>query len=98
MIFNLTKKPFYAFNNEQRLATKAECILHRACRSIEEFDEWVERVGIDNISKVIVENNVNKLVFNNDVLNRVSCPVVTLDVEIDELGNAEFVEYIPDEV
>lgn len=96
MIFNLTKKPFYKFNTVQRLATHAEVVLHHPCVDVEEFIEWLNKVGERNISKVIVDKTDE--VFNNDVLNAVKCPVVTLDVEVDENGVAYFTEYNPDEV
>lgn len=96
MIFNLTKKPFYKFNGMQRSATHAEVVLHHPCTDVEEFIQWLNKVGEHNVSKVIVDRTDE--VFNNDILNAVKCPVVTLDVEIDEKGVAEFVEYNPDKV
>lgn len=98
MIFNLTEKPYFRFTAAQRLATHAEVVLHHPCRSIEEFDEWTDRIGLQNISMIIVRPETKFLLFNNDVLNRVTCPVVTLDVEVDDRGVARFVEYNPDEV
>lgn len=95
MIFNVTKKPFYKFDEVQRLATHAEAILHHPCQDVEEFLEWLNKVGEENVSKILVEKNA--LLLNNDIFNYVNVPACTLDVEVGEHGNAEFVEYTPED-
>lgn len=101
MILNLTPKPFYKFSVSQKLATHGLIVMHKPCPCYEEFEELYEKYK-SAILKVIVDTSENAdIVFNNDVCNTVTCPVVTLDVETvvtPEEVYVDFVEYDPDEL
>ena len=98
MIINTTKTPLSAFSAAQRLAMRGDRCVHAYVRTSEEFYDVLDNIQ-EHVSMVIVENTSNRFVLNNDICNSVSCPVVTLDVEIDvEEGHSRhrFLDYDPE--
>lgn len=95
MILNTTNKHFFAFSAMQRLATHGEPVLttSRPIRCVEDFYAFYDAYD-KATTKVIVDKS--DFVLANDICNAVTCPVVTLDVEINaDTGNVEFLEYDP---
>lgn len=95
MILNVTDKPFFAFSAMQRLATHGVRVVTRSrpVRSVDDFYALLD--AYENVvTKVIIDKS--DFVLANDICNAVTCPVVTLDIEIDAItGNVEFIEYDP---
>ena len=97
MVLNLTGKKFKDFTSIQRLATKSEEVVDLAYRSLFDVLQWYDQhAGF--VSRVIVTPSSHNYVFNNDICNAVMCDVVTLDVEVDENGECNFIPYNPDEL
>lgn len=90
MILNTTKTPFSNFTAMQRLALNGEMCAHEHVQTIDQFST-VFRKYI-NVKKVIVDGS--DFVLANDILNYVSCPVVTLGIEkIADTGQVNFLLY-----
>lgn len=97
MILNITGKKFKDFTSVQRLAAKSEEVVDLAYRSLFDVLQWYDQHS-GFISRVIVTTSSRNYVFNNDICNAVMCDVVTLDVEVDENGECNFIPYNPDEL
>lgn len=96
MILNLTNKPYVTFSAVQRLACHGHEVATQQVKTIEEFDKFFARYS--NVVCIIVHKN--DVVLANDICNAVSCPVVTLDVELivdNGTQNWNFVEYNPED-
>lgn len=96
MILNFTNKPFFTFSAAQRLATHGESVItpFQGVKSIYAIYRLLDAYK-NVLTKVIIDED--DFVLANEICNAVTCPVVTLDVEIDgETGNVEFIEYNPD--
>ncbi len=90
MILNTTIEPLVRFSSMQRLATKGEQIIHRPVAYIEEFEAIFEKCK--DVSMVIIDPS--DFVLANDILNYVTCPVVTLGIEvIVDMDEVNFIEY-----
>ena len=95
MILNTTTFQFKLFTSMQRLATKGEPIYHQHVRTIEEFEVIFEK--LKDVSMVIVDEK--EFVLVNDILNYVTCPVVTLGIEaIVDTDEVNFLEYDTEDI
>lgn len=76
----------------QRLATKGLSVVDLPTDDLEEVYKWLYDNGEPEM--VIVSDEPKLAFFSNDVCNAVSCPVVTLNVEIDVVKDTvNFVEF-----
>lgn len=104
MILNVTQTPFARFNTAQRLATHGERVIDVPLLPSDDFEALENQHFRELVlaSKIIVDNDGAYLILNNDICNAVMCPLVTLDVCIDEdisgIDKYQFVEYNPDEL
>jgi len=77
MILNTTIEPLDKFSAMQRLALNGEQIEHRPVATIEDFEDVF--ITLKDVTAVIVDPK--NIVLANDILNYVSCPVLTLGIE-----------------
>ena len=92
MLLNVTKIPLNEFSAYQRLATKGLPVVDLPTDDLEEVYKWLSNNSEPKM--VIVSDEPRLAFFSNDVCNAVSCPVVTLNVEIDVVKDTvNFVEF-----
>lgn len=97
MVLNLTGKKFKDFSPVQVLAAKSEQVVDLTYGNIFDVLAWYDQhAGF--VSRIIVTPSSGNYVFNNDICNAVMCDVVTLDVEVGENGECNFIPYNPDEL
>lgn len=90
MVLNLTNKPLEKFSAFQRLALKGEPLESRKVNTYEEFEELYD--SLSNVKFIIID--ATDILLINDIINCVTCPVVTLDIEsIVEPEQVNFLEY-----
>lgn len=90
MVLNITKKPFEKFSSMQRLALHGETLEHRPVETIEQFEQIFD--ALKGVKQVIVDEA--NFVLANDIINYVTCPVVTLHIEcLVDLGETNFLCY-----
>lgn len=90
MILNITNEPFYKFSCMQRLAMQGKRMVHHPVNDIDEFEKVFE--NLTNVTAVIV--NPSEFILVNDILNYVSCEVVTLGiVSYVDTDEVKFLEY-----
>lgn len=90
MILNTTNVPSTThFSAMQRLAANGELVVDEHVRSIEQFIDVFKKYI--NVTKVIVDSE--DFVLANDIINYVTCPVVTLRIET--IGDDWKVNFLP---
>lgn len=87
MILNTTGIEKIRFSAMQTLACRGETVVTQSFDTVDDFFAFYD-AHCNNISFVIVDEK--RLEFANDVCNGVYCPVVTLDIEVDENGVPSF--------
>lgn len=91
MVLNVTNKTIENFSCFQRLALKGEPLISRYVRTYEEFETLYD--SSEGVQAVMVDESMDEILVN-DIMNCVTCPVVTPRIETyvdSEIVN--FIEY-----
>ena len=82
-------------NVAQRLATHGETMATQFVEDFDTFEAFYDRYR--TLVRTIIVDKDN-FILNNDILNAVTCNVVTLDVEINgDTGEHNFIPYEPEQ-
>lgn len=91
MILNISRKNWDSFSAMQRKAVRGEAMISQKIKTFEDFEKLYD--SHTNVTKVIVDVDTD-FVLANDILNYVSCKVVTLSVEcLSDNGRVNFLNY-----
>ena len=91
MIINVSKKGWESFSVMQRLAVRGEQMVHQQVKTFEAFEKLYD--SHKNVSKILVDTDID-FVLINDIINCVTCRIVTLGIEsIVDTGRVNFLNY-----